>query len=84
VLDVALTPPAGRERVFAVWSAEPGALPLAELSGLTEGQAGEPTRSYRATRDMVKVAKALAGRAHGSCQAAVVELDHVERGPGPV
>lgn len=77
IMDVELTPPAGHERVFAVWTMTPLAMGPEELRSLAEGKPGEVSRPYRATRDMVKVKEGLAGRPAGSWQVAVVELDHV-------
>jgi hypothetical protein len=73
VLDVAMTPPAGRERLFAVWSHEP--LRLDQLAGLA-GR-GETTAPYRATRDMRRVADSFERLRPEDRHVVVVEVDHV-------
>ncbi|MFO0843870.1 MAG: serine/threonine-protein kinase [Gemmataceae bacterium] len=64
ISGVELTPPAGQERVVAVWSRQPVAL---------DGLVGQP---YRASRDMAKVARWLEAAAPEARQAVVLELDH--------
>jgi hypothetical protein len=76
ILDVELTPPAGRERVFALWSREPLPLRLDELYSLA-GQGEVPgSGPYRATRDMVRVQQSLARLRPEDRHAVVLELDH--------
>jgi serine/threonine-protein kinase len=77
IVDVELTPPAGRERVFAIWTAVPLALRLDELRSLAPRSDDPVSRAYRASRDMVKVKKAVEGLSAGSWQVAVVEVQHV-------
>ncbi len=80
--EVELTPPAGNERLFAVWTASPRDLPLERLRGLVE-KAGTPTAgAYGATRDMARVRDLLAGLPADGRAAAVLELEHVHPG-GP-
>jgi serine/threonine protein kinase len=75
IADVVLTPPAGRERVLAVWTRRPLPLRLDELRSLVEGDTtGGP---YRATRDMERVGQSLQSVAPQDRCTVVVELDHV-------
>src|SRR5262249_31882017 len=55
ISDVELTPPAGVERLFAVWSRVSLRLPQEELFQLALGDAEAISRSYRATRNMERV-----------------------------
>lgn len=76
-IDVEMTPPAGRERIFAVWSREPiafssGAFPVA--SELEKLSASVP---YRATRDMKRVQQTVRAFAAGDRSVVVLELNHV-------
>jgi serine/threonine protein kinase len=73
ILDVELTPPAGRERLFAVWSRDP--LRYEQLTGLSEP--GGASRPYRATRDMRRVQESVDRQPPGSRHVAIVEVDHV-------
>jgi len=73
--DVELTPPAGRERVFAVWTRGPLPLRPEDLRSLAEDT--EPAgRAYGATRDMVRVGQSLRALPEGDRQVVVLELDH--------
>jgi len=76
IVDVEMTPPAGRERLFAVWSRDP--LPLSthqlqSISGL-----GEPAKSrpYRATRDMRRMQHTVQQCPEGGQSVVVLELEH--------
>lgn len=64
VADVEVTPPHGRERVYAVWSSVP--LAAAHLEGLTRP----------ATRDMKLVAQAVEALRPEQWHAVVLEIDH--------
>jgi serine/threonine-protein kinase len=76
VLDVEMQPPAGRERLFAVWSRRPLALPLAQLHGaVTQGEV-PPSAPYRATRNMVKVKQSVVALPPGEWHAVVLEVNH--------
>jgi serine/threonine protein kinase len=75
VADVVLTPPAGQERLFAVWTRQPLLLRLHDLRSLVEG--GDSAGPYRATRDMVRVQQSLQAIAPRDRHAVVLELDHV-------
>ena len=76
VADVELTPPTGRERLFAVWSQIPLPLRARELLSLAEPNAHAASRPYRATRDMKPVKESVRRLSTEGCQAAVLELDH--------
>ncbi len=74
--DVELTPPAGKERLFALWTREPLPLRLEELRGLA-GQGGGPWSSaYQATRDMARVRRSLEQLPPAGRHVVVLELDH--------
>jgi serine/threonine protein kinase len=76
VLDVELTPPAGRERLFALWSRDPLPLRPHDLLGLiSEGEAGG-RRPYVATRDLKRVKESVQGLPAQEWCAVVLELDH--------
>ncbi|MGL4554540.1 MAG: DUF4384 domain-containing protein [Gemmataceae bacterium] len=66
VADVEVTPPHGRERVYAVWSAVP--LGLGQLDGLT--------RRAGAVRDMRPVAAAVESLRPEQWHAVVLEIEH--------
>jgi serine/threonine protein kinase len=79
VLDVELTPPAGRERLFALWTREPLRLERDELRRLAEeGELGV-SEPYRATRDMTRIQELVGRLGPSDWQAAVLELDHCPR-----
>jgi serine/threonine-protein kinase len=79
VADAELTPPAGQERVFAVWTARPVALAATDLRAVAPE--GTVSRAYAATRDLQRLSSALARLPADERAAVVVELDH---GPGQV
>jgi serine/threonine-protein kinase len=72
IVDVELTPPTGRERLFAVWSRQP--LQLEELASLADG--GDVSKPYRATRDMKRMQQSLAALDREGRHVEVLELDH--------
>ncbi len=76
--DVEMTPPAGRERVFAVWTRQPLSLRLDQLHSLVEpAKGGSPaSRPYVATRDMKRVQHSVQQLKPGEWHAVVLELDH--------
>jgi hypothetical protein len=74
VVDVELTPPTGRERLFALWSRAPLSLGPEELLGLAEG--GQVPGPYRATRDMARVQESVQRLAPADWHAVVLELNH--------
>jgi serine/threonine protein kinase len=77
VLDVELTPPAGNERLFALWSREP--LPLRPDELLTVAEQGKLPLSepYRATRDMARVQSTVERLRPEDWSVAVLNLCHV-------
>jgi serine/threonine protein kinase len=76
VHDIELMPPAGRERLFAVWTREPLALRPEELLGLAERGEVAVSGPSRATRDMARVQQSLQQLPPGSWHVAVLELNH--------
>jgi hypothetical protein len=76
IVDVDMTPPAGRERLFAVWIRQP--LRFEELAGLGDLGSSSGSRSYRPTRDMNRMQELVRGLHLQGCRAAVLELDHIE------
>ncbi len=73
ILNVEMTPPAGRERLVAVWSREP--LRFEQLAGL--GAWGPGSSPYRATRDMKRVQESVQQVQPDSRHVVVVEVEHV-------
>jgi hypothetical protein len=76
VLDVQMQPPAGRERLFAVWSRSPLTLPLAQLHSAVTRDEVPLSAPYRATRNMVKVKQSVEALPSGEWHAVALELDH--------
>jgi serine/threonine-protein kinase len=74
VTDIALTPPAGNERLFAVWSRAP--LLLENAIALTRGDKDAVSPSYRATRNMERVRESVHQLPREDWHAVVLELDH--------
>jgi serine/threonine protein kinase len=77
VLDVEMTPPAGQERLFAVWTRMPPPLRLDRLQSLVE-QAGKKTlasQPYLATRDMKRVQQSIEPLSPEDWHAVVLELE---------
>jgi serine/threonine-protein kinase len=81
ILDVELTPPAGDERLIALWSRGPLPLRPEELVSLATADAGPVSRPYRATRDMVRVQEAVGALDPQDWAAEVLELDHQAAAP---
>jgi hypothetical protein len=77
VLDVELTPPAGRERLFALWTREPLPLRLDEMLSLAEKGEVPGSGPYRATRDMVRVQESVQRLGPEDWHTTVLELNHV-------
>jgi hypothetical protein len=78
IVDVEMTPPVGRERLFGVWSRYPLPIHLDQLRSIA-GQAGgfpATSRPYVATRDMKRVQQAMEQLRSDDWRAVVVELDH--------
>lgn len=76
VLDVVMEPPIGRERLFAVWTSRPLLLELEHLRAIVEKGEVLASEQYRATRNMVKVKKAVAELKPEERQVVVLEVDH--------
>jgi hypothetical protein len=76
LLEVELTPPAGRERLCAVWSRRP--LPPAGLAEEAAVGRGGVSAAYRATRRLERLGEALSQLPPGEWQAVVLELEHRE------
>jgi serine/threonine-protein kinase len=76
VVDVEMAPPAGPERICAVWSKAPLTLRLEQLLSIAE-RSPASTRPYQSTRDMKRVQRELAAMPHEAWNTAVVELNHV-------
>jgi hypothetical protein len=78
ILDVVMTLPAGRERLFAVWSRQPLPLRLDRLQSLVEptGKKVAGSRPYVATRDMKRVQQSVDRLPREDWKAVSVELDH--------
>ncbi len=77
-----MTPPAGRERLFAVWTRQPLSLRLDQLHSLVERKNGDSpaSRPYVATRDMKRVQQSVQQLRPEDWHAVVLELDHVLEG----
>ncbi len=81
IVNVEMTPPAGRERLFAVWTSQPLQLRLDQLHSLVErrGRRKEdsPTsQAYIATRDMKRVHESVQLFRPEDRSVVVLELDH--------
>jgi serine/threonine protein kinase len=78
IVDVEMTPPAGRERLFAVWTRQPLPLRLDQLHSLVERENGDSraSRPYVATRDMKRVQQSVHQLRPEDWHAVVLELDH--------
>jgi serine/threonine protein kinase len=78
IVDVEMTPPAGRERLFAVWTRQPLPLRLDELLSLVgrKDGASPDSRPYVATRDMKRVQHLVQQLRPDDWNAVVLELDH--------
>jgi serine/threonine protein kinase len=83
VVDVELTPPAGRERLFAIWARAPLPLNLDQLQSFAEGGELVGSRPYRATRDMKRVQESVRQFPPEDRSVMVLELDHDRPGPSP-
>jgi hypothetical protein len=72
--DLVLDPPAGRERMLAVWSSRPLPVSVKELRGLVEGK-GEGSRACQSSRDILRVRQAVAEAGAAECRVVVLELE---------
>lgn len=73
-----MTPPTGRERLFAVWSKEPLPLKSEDLPGLVGGPHGPISRPYVATRDMRRVQQSVRQVGPGNWYSVALELEHCQ------
>ena len=78
IIDVEMTPPAGRERLFAVWTRQPLPFRLDQLHSLVERKNGDSpaSRPYVATRDMKRVQQSVQQLRPEDWHVVVLELDH--------
>jgi hypothetical protein len=85
VLEVQMSPQAGRERLFAVWSRQPLPLRLDRLQSLAEskGKQRPASRDYLATRDLERIRQSVARLAPDDWEAVSVELDCETSEPDP-
>lgn len=72
--DLLLAPPAGKERMFAVWSSRPLPVSANELRGLTEAEDG--SRASRSSRDIVRMRRVVGEMGVTECQVVVLEVEH--------
>jgi serine/threonine protein kinase len=83
ILDVELTPPAGRERLFALWTRVPLPLRLDEMLKLAKQGALPVSGPYRATRHMVRVQESVQRLRPEDWHSTTLELNHLAaRSPG--
>ena len=78
IVEVEMSPPAGRERLFAVWTRQPLPIRLDQLHSLVERKNGDSpaSRPYVATRDMKRVQQSVQQLQPEDWHAVVLELDH--------
>jgi hypothetical protein len=77
LLDVVLAPPAGPERVFALWSQGPLVLDVQELGEVARQGRPPVSASYRATRDMKRLQETLRQLGQQQWQVTVLNLNHL-------
>jgi hypothetical protein len=75
ILDIALTPPAGQERLFALWLREARPLRLEELLGMAGGSASQG-EAYHATRDLKRLQEVVERFAPADRHVVVLNLSH--------
>ncbi len=83
--EVEMQPPAGTERLFALWTARPLPLREADLRAAASGQAPAPSPEYAATRNMARLKQAVQGLKQAvqglrpeEWATAVLEVEHGE------
>jgi hypothetical protein len=76
VVDVEMTPPSGRERLFAVWTRQPLPLRLDQLVCVAQQTEDAASKPYAATRDMKRVKDSLDRLVEKDWHAALLELAH--------
>jgi serine/threonine protein kinase len=77
LLDIVLTPPAGPERVFALWSVRPLVLDAHELQEVAREGQPSVSASYRATRDMKRLQETLRQLGEHEWHVTVLNLNHL-------
>jgi serine/threonine protein kinase len=82
VLEIELTPPAGPERLFALWTREPLPLRPGELLSLAGGGGLPASGPYRSTRDMALVQESVRQLPPDEWHAVVLELNHSSAAEG--
>jgi hypothetical protein len=76
IAGIELTPPAGDERLFAVWSRRPLPLDREQLLSVAEGGKPSQPRPYCATRDLKRVKESVQHLGPLDWHAVVIEMDH--------
>ncbi len=71
-----MTPPIGRERLFAVWCRTALATPPEMLRGPVENGDLAASQSYRATRDMKRLKESIRQLRPEDWHAIIMKLDH--------
>jgi serine/threonine protein kinase len=77
LLDIELTPPAGQERLFALWTREPLPLRPDEMLSLAGTGRLPVSGPYRATRDMTRVRESVRQLRPEDWSVAVLNLCHL-------
>ena len=75
IVEVEMTPPAGRERLFAVWSR--CSLRLEQIATLAGSNREDVSRPYRSTRNMKRIREALEDMPPEDGHAVILELEHL-------
>ena len=76
--QVEMLPPAGTERLFALWTARPLPLREVDLRAAASGKELAPSSAYTATRNMAQMKKAVQGLRPEEWATAVLEVEHGE------
>jgi hypothetical protein len=76
IVDVEIVPPAGRERLFVLWSRCPLPLRSSDLIGMANRETLPVSEPYRATRDMKRVTASVRALAPADRHAIVIEIDN--------
>ena len=76
--QVEMLPPAGTERLFALWTARPLPLREVDLRAAASGKELAPSSAYTATRNMARMKKAVQGLRPEEWATAVLEVEHGE------
>ena len=77
--EIEITPPAGTERLCAIWSAQPVPFSQSELVSVYRSKSdGHVSLPYQATRDMKRVQSRLQNLSPGTWHAVVLQVEHQE------